>query len=62
MVGRVSMDMITVDIGQACDIKIGDSVILWGEGLPIEHVAEHATTIPYELLCNITKRVYVEVI
>lgn len=59
LVGRVSMDMITVDLGPKADDQIGDIVTLWGEGLPIEMVAEHAQTIPYELLCNITQRVKV---
>lgn len=57
LVGRVSMDMITVDLGVASQDLIGDIAILWGKGLPIEEVAEWATTIPYELLCNITRRV-----
>ncbi len=56
IVGRVSMDMTTVDIGEA-DIEHGAQVILWGEHLPVEEIAELAQTIPYELLCNITSRV-----
>lgn len=56
IVGRVSMDMITVDIGLA-DIHVGDEVIFWGEGLPVELLAEKVDTIPYELLCNISSRV-----
>lgn len=70
LVGRVSMDMITVDLGEqfydeitAKNInnidKIGDEVILWGAELPVETVAKHATTIPYELLCNISRRVHI---
>ncbi|ATC93470.1 alanine racemase [Pseudoalteromonas tunicata] len=57
LVGRVSMDMITVDLGLETDAKIGDQVILWGPELPVEVVAQCADTIPYELLCNITPRV-----
>ncbi|WP_448213714.1 alanine racemase [Colwellia sp. MEBiC06753] len=57
LVGRVSMDMITVDLGAQSNDDIGDVAILWGEGLAIEEVAKWATTIPYELLCNITRRV-----
>ena len=57
LVGRVSMDMITVDLGQSTEIKVGDEVILWGEGLPIERVARHANSIAYELLCGVTGRV-----
>ena len=56
IVGRVSMDMTTVDIGDA-DIQHGAQVILWGEDLPVEEIAELVQTIPYELLCNITSRV-----
>jgi len=65
LVGRVSMDMITVDLGddtsnQPID-NIGDEAILWGSDLPIEHIAKHATTIPYELLCNISRRVHITI-
>ena len=56
IVGRVSMDMTTVDIGQH-EVNIGDQVILWGEALAVEEIAELVQTIPYELLCNITSRV-----
>lgn len=57
LVGRVSMDMITVDLGANATDKVGDIVTLWGKGLPVEEIADYATTIPYELLCNITSRV-----
>lgn len=57
MAGRVSMDMITVDIGQTNNVKIGDEAILWGKGLPIEKVAASCDTIGYELLCQVTRRV-----
>ena len=60
LVGRVSMDMITVDLGSDCEDAIGDLVTLWGKGLPVAEIAEHSTTIPYELLCNITRRVNME--
>lgn len=56
LAGRVSMDMITVDIGDA-QVKVGDSVELWGENLSADEVARHAGTISYELFCGITKRV-----
>jgi len=62
LVGRVSMDMITVDLGRDAQDQVGDAAILWGKQLPVEEIAEYATTIPYELLCNITRRVQVEVI
>ena len=58
LLGRVSMDMICVDLSQLTDaVNINDNVILWGEGLPIEEVAEYSSTIGYELLCGVTKRV-----
>ena len=56
VVGRVSMDMITVDL-RGIDTSEGDEVILWGEGLPAEEIAEAAGTITYELFCSVTARV-----
>ena len=56
-VGRVSMDMITVDLRGAPDAKVGDAVTLWGPDLPVEEIAQHAGTIAYELLCGLTQRV-----
>lgn len=61
-VGRISMDMLAVDLTTIGPVKIGDPVVLWGEGLPIEEVAKHAGTIPYELFCRFTERVTVKVI
>ncbi len=57
LVGRVSMDMICVDLRQCPQAAIGDEVILWGDGLAVEDVALHADTIGYELLCKVTSRV-----
>ncbi|WP_333606624.1 alanine racemase [Arsukibacterium sp.] len=57
LAGRVSMDMITVDLGPEPDATIGDEAVLWGPELPIEQVATAAGTVAYELLCNITPRV-----
>jgi alanine racemase len=57
LVGRVSMDMITVDLGVGSDAKPGDPVTLWGEHLPVEEIARCADTIPYTLVCNVTQRV-----
>jgi alanine racemase len=57
LIGRVSMDMITLDLTECFEAQVGDSVTLWGKGLPIEEVARHADTIPYVLLCNVTPRV-----
>ncbi|QDP00176.1 alanine racemase [Thalassotalea sp. PS06] len=62
LVGRVSMDMITVDLGPDSSAKVGDYVELWGKHLAIEEVAEQAETIAYELLCNITARVKIDVL
>jgi alanine racemase len=64
LVGRVSMDSITVDITECGDVCIGDDVILWGDGLPIEDVAKASDTISYDLMCGVTQRVprrYIEV-
>lgn len=57
IVGRVSMDMLTVDLTHISDPKIGDQVELWGTNIPIEEVAESCDMIPYELLCTVTPRV-----
>jgi len=57
LVGRVSMDMITVDLRQCPQARVGDTVTLWGQGLPIERVAEQAGTIGYELVTKVTPRV-----
>jgi alanine racemase len=62
LVGRVSMDMVTVDLRNCPDAQVGDVATLWGQGLPIEEVAQHAGTIGYELLCQVTPRVHFEVI
>ena len=60
LAGRVSMDMIGIDV---TDLprppRLGDPVILWGAGLPVEEIAVWANTIPYELLCGISQRVAV---
>lgn len=61
LAGCVSMDMITVDLRRIPDAKIGDEVILWGKGLPVELVADSVGTISYELLCQVTSRVYFDV-
>jgi alanine racemase len=60
LAGRVSMDMIGIDV---TDLRrapsLGDPVILWGGALPVEEIAVWADTIPYELLCGISQRVSV---
>lgn len=62
LIGRVSMDMISVDLRRHPEAQIGDPVVLWGAGLPIERIAKAAATIPYTLTCGITTRVRVETV
>jgi alanine racemase len=62
IVGRISMDMITVDLGYAAQNNVGDLAILWGKDLPVEEIARWAATIPYDLLCNIARRVQIKVV
>lgn len=57
LLGPVSMDLTTIDLRQHPDARVGDSVTLWGEGLPVEEVAAWAGAIPYELICGVTARV-----
>lgn len=57
LIGRVSMDMISVDLREVPDAGVGDTVTLWGEGLPVEEVAAKVGTINYELLCRLSPRV-----
>ncbi len=57
IVGRVSMDMITVDLTPVPAARVGSSVTLWGQGLPIDEVANAAGTIGYELMCALAQRV-----
>ncbi|KFZ38843.1 alanine racemase [Shewanella mangrovi] len=59
IVGRVSMDMLTVDLGPDAADKVGDSAMLWGPKLPVEEVAERIGTIAYELVTKLTPRVAV---
>jgi alanine racemase len=55
--GRVSMDMITVDLTAVPGARVGSEVVLWGEGLPVDEVAASAGTVGYELLCALAQRV-----
>ena len=55
--GRVSMDMITVDLSHVPDARVGTAVTLWGDGMPIDEVAVAAGTVGYELMCGIANRV-----
>jgi alanine racemase len=56
-VGKVSMDMATIDLRNCPDAQVGDPVILWGEGLPIEEVAPFTSLSPYDMLTGIQPRV-----
>jgi alanine racemase len=60
LVGRVSMDMIAVDVTGAPKMVTGSHAVIWGHGLPVEEVATFADTIPYELLCGVSQRVPIE--
>lgn len=55
--GRVSMDMLGVDLSGLPDAGVGSPVTLWGEGLPVDDVAAAAGTSSYELLCALAARV-----
>ena len=57
IVGRVSMDLITIDLRNVPEAKVGDRVTLWGGELSAEEIARHAGTISYDLACGMTKRV-----
>ena len=61
IVGRVSMDMIAIDVTDLAPVSVGDEVVLWGPGLPVEDVARAAGTIPYELICGVSQRVHLDV-
>lgn len=57
VIGRVSMDLITIDLRGVPGVQVGSDVVLWGRGLPVEEIAERAGTIGYELTCGVTRRV-----
>lgn len=57
LLGRVSMDMIAIDLSNLETVAVGNEVVLWGKGLPADEVARYADTISYELFCKVTKRV-----
>ena len=59
-VGRVSMDMIAADVTDLPPVRVGSPAVLWGPPLPVEEIAHHAGTIPYELLCGVSQRVPIE--
>ncbi len=51
------MDMISIDLTGHSNVAVGDSVVLWGDGLPVNDIAERAGTIGYDLLAGISSRV-----
>ena len=55
LIGRVSMDMLTVDLTPLPHAGIGSPVELWGPTIPVNEVAARAGTIAYELLCNVKR-------
>jgi alanine racemase len=57
LIGRVSMDMINIDLSELAQAKIGDEAILWGQGLAAEKIAQCSQTITYELFCKVNSRV-----
>lgn len=57
IVGRISMDMMEVDVGCESNVKAGDRVVLWGDELPVEWIATQVKTSPYELITGLTERV-----
>lgn len=62
LAGRVSMDLLTVDVSAIDNARIGDEATLWGDGLSVDEVATWAGTIAYELLCKISERVERELV
>jgi alanine racemase len=61
LVGRVSMDMLTVDLTPCPHAGVGTPVTLWGHGLPIDEVAAASSTVGYELMCAVAPRVPVTI-
>ncbi len=62
LIGRVSMDMITIDLTTIPQASIGTKVELWGEHIPIDDVAMFSDTVGYELMCAVTQRVQLKVL
>lgn len=56
VVGRISMDMLHVDLSEIEDAGVGSLVTLWGRGMPVDEVAQAAGTLGYELLCAVAPR------
>jgi alanine racemase len=56
LIGRVSMDMLAIDLRNVSKVKLQDRVELWGEDLPLEKIAEYNSLLSYELLCHARER------
>ena len=56
----VSVSLVLTGIALLLDVVVGTPVVLWGAGLPVEEVAQHAGTIAYALLCSVSQRVPLE--
>ena len=57
ILGRICMDMCMIDLSQYPQSEVGDEVEIFGENNPVEEIAEYAGTIPYEIVCAVSKRV-----
>jgi alanine racemase len=62
LAGRISMDMLAVDVSELPEVTVGAQAELWGPNLPVEEVAQAAGTIAYELLCGVSQRVPIELV
>jgi alanine racemase len=62
LAGRVSMDMIAVDVTDLPPVMVGERVELWGTQLAVEELSAAAGTIPHELLCGVSQRVPIELV
>ena len=57
LIGRVSMDMIAIDLRNCTKASIGDPVTLWGQDLPVEEIASYSSNINYDILTGVQNRV-----
>jgi len=62
VIGKISMDMLAVDLTELHHPRINSPVTLWGQGLPIEEIARAADTVSYELLCSLPTRVEINIL
>ena len=56
VVGRISMDLLAVDLGHNAADEVGDQALLWGAALPVENVAANAGTAAYQLITGVSHR------